>query len=156
MLRRFNDRVIWITEFGLWAGFLAMIVTVTLQVTARNVLGLPFIWTLDLAQLLFSWLVFIGAAVAFRRGAHYTVDIWPEDRPRLDAALRIIGYLGAALVIFVLVRYGLNLTRIRWNGSVQSLGISSGWMFVPIPLGGALMGLFLAEAIWDGVKPKTA
>lgn len=154
MLGRFNDRVTWITELGLWAGFLAMIATVALQVTARNLLGLPFIWTLDLAQLLFSWLVFIGAAVAFRRGAHYTVDIWPEDRPRLDLVLRVIGYAAAAIVVFVMLRYGWNLTRIRWSGSVQSLGISRGWMFLPIPLSGALMLLFLIEAIGDGVRPK--
>lgn len=156
MLGRFNDRVTWLTEFGLWAGFLAMIVTVALQVTARNVLGLPFIWTLDLAQLLFSWLVFIGAAVAFRRGAHYSVDIWPEGSLRLDLVLRVIGYVAAAIVIYVMVRYGWNLTAIRWSGSVQSLGISRGWMFLPIPLSGVLMLLFLIEAIWDGVKPEKA
>lgn len=156
MLGRFNDRVTWLTELGLWAGFLAMIVTVALQVTARNVLGLPFIWTLDLAQLLFSWLVFIGAAVAFRRGAHYSVDIWPEGSLRLDLVLRVIGYVAAAIVIYVMVRYGWNLTAIRWSGSVQSLGISRGWMFLPIPLSGVLMLLFLIEAIWDGVKPEKA
>ncbi|MEO3387951.1 TRAP transporter small permease [Mesorhizobium sp. CAU 1741] len=156
MLKRFNDVVMGATEAGLWIGFGALIITVGLQVTARNVLGLPFIWTLDLAQLLFSWIVFIGAAVAYRRGAHYTVDIWPENSPRLDFALRIVGLVAAAIVIYVLVLHGWTLTRIRWTGTVESLGISRGWMFIPIPLGGALMLLFLIEALWDTARPQKA
>lgn len=156
MLKRFNDVVTAAIETALGVGFLALICTVALQVVARNLLGLPFIWTLDLAQLLFSWLVFVGAAVAFRRGAHYTVDLWPENSPRIDRVLQAISLLGAAIVVFVLLRYGWNLTRIRWSGSVQSLGISRGWMFVPIPLSGALMLLFLIEFFSGALRRKEA
>lgn len=156
MLKRFNDVVTAAIETALGVGFLALICTVALQVVARNLLGLPFIWTLDLAQLLFSWLVFVGAAVAFRRGAHYTVDLWPENSPRIDRVLQAISLLGAAIVVFVLQRYGWNLTRIRWSGSVQSLGISRGWMFVPIPLSGALMLLFLIEFFSGALRRKEA
>jgi TRAP-type C4-dicarboxylate transport system permease small subunit len=156
MLKRFNDVVTAAIETALGVGFLALICTVALQVVARNLLGLPFIWTLDLAQLLFSWLVFVGAAVAFRRGAHYTVDLWPENSPRIDRILQAISLLGAVVVVFVLLRYGWNLTRIRWSGSVQSLGISRGWMFVPIPLSGALMSLFLVEFLSGALRRKEA
>ncbi|RST83887.1 TRAP transporter small permease [Aquibium carbonis] len=156
MLKRFNDLVTLAVETALGVGFLALIGTVALQVVARNLLGLPFIWTLDLAQLLFSWLVFVGAAVAFRRGAHYTVDLWPENSPRIDRVLQAISLLGAVVVVFVLLRYGWNLTRIRWSGSVQSLGISRGWMFVPIPLSGALMLLFLIEFLSGVLRRREA
>jgi TRAP-type transport system small permease protein len=156
MLKRFNDVVTVAIETALGVGFLALICTVALQVVARNLLGLPFIWTLDLAQLLFSWLVFVGAAVAFRRGAHYTVDLWPENSPRIDRVLQAISLLGAVVVVLVLLRYGWNLTRIRWSGSVQSLGISRGWMFVPIPLSGALMLLFLIEFFSGALRRKEA
>jgi TRAP-type C4-dicarboxylate transport system permease small subunit len=158
MLRRVNDILARITEFALWTGFLALMVTVGLQVVARNVFAIPLIWTLDLAQLLFSWLVFIGAALALRRGAHYMVDLWPENLwPPFDMALRVIGILAGAIVIYVLVRYGSLLVGIRQTSTVQSLGISRAWMFMPMPVGGILMLLFLIELAWDSLRrPGTA
>ncbi|MFN4273042.1 MAG: TRAP transporter small permease [Aliihoeflea sp.] len=156
MLGRFNDLIMRAAEAFLSVSFLALIVTVGLQVAGRNLLGLPLIWTLDLAQLLFSWLVFIGAAVAFRKGAHYTVNVWPDNTPRLDLALSLLGLLVGAVVVYVLMRHGWTLMQIRWSGKVESLAISRGWMFMPIPLGGSLMLLFLIEAAWKIVRPQKA
>lgn len=152
MLERINREITRVAEFALWVGFLALMITVGLQVVARNLLGLPLIWTLDVAQLLFSWLVFVGAAIAFRRGAHYVVDIWPEDSVRLDLALRIVGAVAASVVVYVLVRYGWAMVAIRHSSEIQSLGISRAWMFLPIPLGGAVMALFLLETMVASVR----
>lgn len=149
MLTRIANAIVKVTEFGLWIGFLALVVTVGLQVGARNIFRMPLIWTLDLAQLLFSWLIFIGAAVAFRRGAHYMVDIWPETWGGFRFLLDIVGVLSAALVVYVLVVHGWTLTEIRRTSTVASLGISHSWMFLPMPLSGGLMALFLLEAIRD-------
>ncbi|WP_366653638.1 TRAP transporter small permease [Fodinicurvata sp. EGI_FJ10296] len=140
-----NATVRWI-ELVLGMGFLALIMTVGLQVAARNVFRIPLIWTLDLAQLLFSWLIFIGAAMAFRRGVHYTVDIVPEGWATLSAVLRVIGILASAVVIYVLIRYGFVLVGIRQTGLIQSLGISRAWMFLPLPICGLLMLVFLIES----------
>jgi TRAP-type transport system small permease protein len=147
MLTRISNVIVRITEAGLWLGFLTLVLTVGLQVGARNLFKLPLIWTLDLAQLLFSWLIFIGAAVAFRRGAHYTIDIWPEGWVRFRSVLEAIVIASAALVIYVLTVHGAALVEIRSTSRVASLGISQAWMFLPMPLGGGLMLIFLAETI---------
>lgn len=152
MLTRISNAIVKITELGLWLGFLAMVVTVGLQVGARNLLKLPLIWTLDLAQLLFSWLIFIGAAVAFRRGAHYVVDLWPETWSRFHLVLEIISILTSALVIYVLIVHGWTLVEIRSTSNVPSLGISHSWMFLPMPICGVLMLVFLVEAVQDMVR----
>lgn len=147
MFTRLCDAVARTTEAALAAGFGALVLTVGLQVFARNILKIPLIWTSDLAQMLFSWLIFVGAACAFRRGAHYSVDILPD---RWDGARRwldLAGYLLAGVVIYVLLVHGWTLAQIRASGTVQSLGISRFWMFVPIPLAGALMVLFLVELL---------
>lgn len=155
MLNRLSDAVIRITEIGLWLGFLCLTITVGLQVVARNLFKLPLIWTLDLAQLLFSWLIFVGAAVAFRKGMHYTVDVLPESWTRLRAALDLVSFAAAAIVIYVLVVHGWTLTQIRYSGTVQSLGISRAWMFAPIPLSGLLMLLFLIESALGHIRKGT-
>ena len=128
-------------------GFAALIVTVGLQVLARNVLKIPLIWTLDVAQLLFVWLIFVGAAVAYRRNAHYAIDLVPDGHPRIGLALDLFSDFAALVVVIVLVRYGAMLTDMRSHGEIGSLGISEAWSYAAIPAGGALIGIFLAEKI---------
>lgn len=127
-------------------GFALLVATVALQVASRNLFKVPVIWTLDVAQLLFSWLIFIGAAVAFRRGGHYAVDIIPERWADIGAAVNLLGYLFSGIVIFVLIYFGWNFTRLGFTRTAPALEIAEAWYFLPIPLGGALMALFLLEA----------
>ncbi len=144
MLVRLNsvlERLFGTVLAGLFAG---LILVVFIQVVARNILQVPMIWTLDLAQLLFSWCIFVGAALAFRKGQHYVVDIWPQSGP-FNFLPVIVPILASAIVIYVLVRNGALMTEIGLNRTSPSLGISEFWFFLPIPLGGACMALFLLE-----------
>lgn len=147
MLNRFCNGVIVVARWLMWLAFAAMIVTVAFQVIARNLLEAPMIWTSDVAQLLFAWLIFVGAAIGLRSGAHYTVDLLPEHRPWVKAAADWISLIAGAVVAYVLLRHGWMLAEIRSTGTVQSLGISRFWMFLPLPVSGALMLLFLAEML---------
>lgn len=147
MLERFSDAVARTAMFLMWIGFAALIATVAMQVVARNLLQMPMIWTGDLAQLLFIWLIFVGAAVGLRRGAHYTVDILPRDRAPVRLVQDALSVVAAVVVIYILIWHGWTLTQIRSSGSIQSLGISQFWSFVPMPVSGLLMALFTVEAI---------
>lgn len=138
--------------------FLGLICAVALQVIARNVLQIPLLWTSDVAQLLFSWLIFVGAAVGLRQGAHYFVDILPTGQSSFNRAVTWFGLLASAVVIWILIVNGWTLTMARARGEIQSIGISRLWLYLPIPLGGALMALFLVELAlkeWRGVTPVT-
>lgn len=127
--------------------FGAMILIVLLQVISRNVLQIPIIWTLDLAQLCFSWCIFIGAAVAFRRDAHYHLDLIPPSWVKAGKFVRLLALLGSSIVIYVLLVYGIVFAGIGLTRSSLSLGVSEIWFFIPIPIGAAAMTLFLIERI---------
>ncbi len=135
--------------------FGAMIIVVLMQVLFRNFLQLPLIWTLDLAQLCFSWCIFIGAAVAFRRDAHYHLDIIPASWKTAGKFQRIFALLLSAIVIGVLLVFGIVFTEIGMTRSSLSLGITELWFFLPIPLGAASMVLFFFERIAAELKPAT-
>lgn len=132
--------------------FAGLIAVVFLQVAARNVLELSLIWTLDVAQLLFAWCIFVGAALAFRKGAHYVVDLWP-DRFADNRVINAFATAASIAVIGVLIYHGALMTRIGLNRLAPSLGISELWFFLPIPLGAVLMALFLAERLLTGRTP---
>ncbi|MDQ0313623.1 TRAP transporter small permease [Amorphus orientalis] len=156
MLTRLCNGVVILARGLMWLGFAAMIATVALQVLARNVLGVPMIWTGDVAQLLFTWLIFVGAAVGLRSGVHYVVDLLPDNRPWMKAAADWLSLLAGVAVAYMLLRYGWMLAEVRSTGTVQSLGISRFWMFLPLPASGALMLVFLAEMLQSLVTGRRA
>ncbi len=125
--------------------FFGLIGAVALQVIARNILSLPMLWTSDVAQLLFSWLIFVGAAIGLRQGAHYFVDLWPAGDSPARRAISWFGILVSVVVVFILVSNGWALSMARARGEIQSIGISRMWLYLPIPVSGVMMALFLVE-----------
>ncbi|MCB2100765.1 MAG: TRAP transporter small permease [Rhodobacterales bacterium] len=156
MLRALNRGLEWLLTRLLTTCFGALIAVVFIQVFARNVLVLPQIWTLDVAQLLFAWCIFIGAAVALRWDAHYTLDLFPDHWTAPRALFRVIGHVGSVIVVWVLIAPGWTFAQIGLNRFAPAIGISEFWFFLPIPLGGLAMALFLAEMIPDDLRALRA
>ena len=149
MLRTFNKRLERVLLVALAALFAVMICDVFLQVFARNVLKIPLVWTLDVAQLMFSWTIFIGAAVALRWNAHYHLDLLPVSWKRSNAVLRIFSNVAAICVVGVLLVNGWKFAEIGLNRISPAMEISEFWFFLPIPLGAAIMACFLLELVPD-------
>lgn len=68
----------------------------------------PAAWTAELAGILFTWVVFIGAATAFRDGQHIRVGLLVDLAPpplsrlvQLAANLIVVGFLAYATVLSV-------------------------------------------------------
>lgn len=154
MLRKLNGFAERLLLVGLAFGFAGLIATVTAQVVARNVLEIPLIWTLDVAQLLFAWCIFIGAAVALRRGGHYALDLIPQNQITIRKLVGVVSFMASVIVVFVLIRYGAVLAEMGWRQESAAIGISGTWFFAPIPLGGLFMALFLVEEAVDLIRGK--
>lgn len=76
-----------------------------LQIILRYV-GSPFIWVEEFSISLFIWLIFLGVAIAFRRGDHLLVDLlYPRLQKHLSISklrqLRI--FLHTLMLLFFLV-----------------------------------------------------
>ena len=129
--------------------FTGLIAVVAFQVIARNILLIAVPWSLDVAQLLFSWCIFLGAGLAFRYREHYTVNLWPPDSP-LGIIPKIATFLASIVIVFVLIRHGIEMSEIGLNRLSLSLNISEFWFYLPIPICGSLMALFQLEKITKG------
>jgi TRAP-type C4-dicarboxylate transport system permease small subunit len=153
MMARVNDIAEAVVSALMAAAFTALIGVVAVQVLARNLLSMPVIWTLDVAQLLFSWCIFLGAGVAFRRGAHYIVDLWPAGGPLAWIPVAA-SFVASVIVVYVLVWNGMDMAEIMTRRQSQTLGISLTWYFIPIPICGALIGLALMEQVEGLLRRK--
>ena len=120
-----------------------LVVDVFLGVWSRYVLHATFQWYDEVARLCFVWMVFLGAAVAVRRGAHFRLHLLVD---RLGPRLRRVTDLVVALLVVgfggVLVAGGVAMWPVARRQVTDSLELSMLWFYAALPVGGALMILF--------------
>jgi TRAP-type C4-dicarboxylate transport system permease small subunit len=128
---------------------LVLVVDVFLGVWSRYVLQATFQWYDEVARLCFVWMVFLGAASAVRRGAHFRLHLLIDRLgPRLRRATDLV--VGLLVVAFggVLVAGGLAMWPVARRQVSDSLELSMVWFYAALPIGGALMILFSLPHLW--------
>lgn len=134
-----------------------IVILVFVQVIARYYLHFPLAWTEEGARFLFTWVSFLGAAVALRGGEHFSatvlVDRLPE-RPRnvLHVATRL---LTAGFLIF-LVDHGFRASALAFRQTSPVLDLPIGWLYLPLPVAAGLMLAHLAARTVHELAGKTA
>lgn len=127
-------------ELALGAGLLAVIVGLVFVASVMRFFGRPLIWSVDLAQLLFIWLCFLGAARAMRERAHLGVDM----------LVRLLGHRGRLLVetglaalfvafMAVLAWEGGKLTLLNIERQFGDSGLSYAFVTIAVPAGCLLL-----------------
>ena len=133
----------------------ALVVDVFLGVFSRYVLHATFQWYDEVARLCFVWMVFLGAAVAVRRGAHFRLHLLID---RFGPRLRRAADLGVSLVVLlfgvVLVAGGVAMYPVARRQVSDSLELSMLWFHGALPVGGALMILFSLPHLWRLVRAR--
>jgi TRAP-type C4-dicarboxylate transport system permease small subunit len=133
----------------------ALVVDVFLGVFSRYVLHATFQWYDEVARLCFVWMVFLGAAVAVRRGAHFRLHLL-IDRfgPRLRRATDLVVALLVMVFGGVLVAGGVAMYPLARRQVTDSLELSMLWFYGALPIGGALMILFSLPHVRRLFRPR--
>ena len=128
-------------------------VDLMLGVFSRYVLASTFTWYDEIARACFVWVVFLGAAVGVKRGAHFRLHLLVDRlSPRLQRIAAVLGVLMVMAFSLVLIRQGWVFAEL---GSVQQtpvMGISKGWIYAAMPVGGALMIFYSLPLLWRAVR----
>ncbi len=127
--------------------FLIFILCVLFQILSRNLLPGSYVWTDEVAMFCFVWSVFLGAAVGFRKGVHYVVEILPAHFERSNLALALLALVLCLPVIWVLIVNGWSYADMSWRRYSFSLGFPMFYQNVVIAVAGAAMMLFAIELI---------
>lgn len=117
-----------------------LVAVVVLQIYSRFVLNDPVLWTLELAEGLFVWLVFVGGAVGVRRKSLQSIDVVLEMIPgRFQYLIRLC--LSILMIAFVLVMivHGWFLTNNSWAQTMPTTGLPRAAVFIAVPLSGLWM-----------------
>jgi len=126
---------------------LVLVADVFLGVWSRYVMHATFQWYDEVARLCFVWMVFLGAASAVRRGAHFRLHLL-IDRfgPRLRRATDLV--VGLLVFAGVLVAGGVAIWPVARGQVSDSLELSMVWFYGALPVGGVLMILFSLPHLW--------
>ena len=121
-------------------------------VFTRYVLNSAASWPEPTAVLLMIALTFFGGAACYRVRAHMNVSFLVMLMPA--PARRIAEYaaeiLVAAMAVFM-VQYGTKLVEATWYNTIADFPqLSVGVTYLPIPLGGAALLLFVFERLAFG------
>lgn len=124
-------------------------------VFTRYVLNSAASWPEPTAVLLTIVLTFIGAASCYRRRLHMNVSFFvamlPSSLRRLTELIAEL--LVAAMALFMLC-YGTKLVDATWYNTIADFPfLSVGVTYLPIPIGGAFLFLFVIERVIFGMPP---
>lgn len=150
-----------ILDSGLEWICIALVAVITvdlfLGVFSRYVLGSTFVWYDEVARACFMWLVFLGAAVAVRKGAHFSlhllVDMMP---PRLKSAVLLVAPLTIVVFSVTLVSLGWDLMLHGASQSTAVMGMPMSWVYASMPVGGSFMAIYAVLLLIERPGEETA
>lgn len=119
---------------------------------ARYVLGTGSQWPEPISILLMVIFTFLGAAAAYRAGAHIAVAMLTERMPpAVRGAMAFAVNVLMMLISVFMVYYGTSLCIGTWHQSIPALPwLPVGLTYVPVPLGGLVTLLFVLEFLLLG------
>ena len=102
--------------------------------------GSPLSWSVEFAQLLFVWAIFLGANRTLRERKHITVDVFVKALPQ--GARNIIEIVTKVLVLGFLIFltiYGFQLSIENSVRQISNLPLSYSFITSAVPVGSVLM-----------------
>lgn len=124
-------------------------------VFTRYVLNSAASWPEPLAVLLTIVLTFIGAAAGYRLNQHMNVSFFADKLPApYRSWLELIVQLLMALIATFMIVWGGRLVEVTWYNTIADFPfLSVGVTYLPIPIGGICLLLFIIERIFLGLPP---
>ena len=122
-------------------------------VFTRYVLNSAASWPEPTAVLLTIVVTFIGAAACYRRQLHMNVSFFVQMFPaRLRMLTELLAELLVATMALFMVIYGEKLVAATWYNTIADFpSLSVGVTYLPIPVGGAILLLFVVERVVFGM-----
>ena len=124
----------------------ALAVVVFIQVFNRFILKTHLAWSEDLAMLLYQWVVFVGAALGVKRMRHFGIELVVRQFPdRWRHRIELVTPLAVLIVAVVMIVQGYNILTLNMNRIYSTMNLSYIWAFLPIPLSGVLIIVYLIQ-----------
>lgn len=139
----------------IFVALLLMVMTclVFTNVLTRYVFHFAIAWSEEISRFLMVWIVFVGAALAYKEDAHMGLDIVVKALPKKTAqVIAVIVDLAVIYCLYLMLTGGYELTAsmIRWKAPASGLAYS--WKFASVVISGVMMELYAVTKLYHHVK----
>jgi TRAP-type transport system small permease protein len=102
--------------------------------------GYPISWSVEFAQFLFVWVIFLGANRCLREDKHISVDFFTKKLPdKVRISVEIVINLFVMAFLIFLVIFGTLLSLENSVRLISNLPISYSFITMAVPIGSILM-----------------
>jgi TRAP-type C4-dicarboxylate transport system permease small subunit len=130
-----------------------MTLLVIAEVFARYLLNSSMGFSNELSRVLFVWTIFLGMPLALTRGRHVGITILDKllspEGARGTIRLSAVASIGLLAVVFY---KSIELAAGNWDQTLNTIPITAGVYYLPIPIGIGLTIVFLAYMTWAGTR----
>lgn len=115
-------------------------------VVMRYVFQHPPFWAEELSRFIFIWIIMLGAVLVTREQSHIAFVIFIDWLPkRLHFIFSMVINLLMLLFSCIMIQQGVSIYPIVAEAYSPTFGLSMGWLYLSIPVGGLFMGLCILE-----------
>ncbi len=136
----------------------ALLLSVALQVLGRYVPFIPrYLWTVEVANVSLTWVIFVGAAIGVKESRHFVVDFLPNTiPPAFQLVTRVSYYFLMYFVTAVFIFYGYRFFLMGYVQESQVTGLNLGVVYLSVPVSGLSWLLFITDNLITELHPKGA
>jgi TRAP-type C4-dicarboxylate transport system permease small subunit len=142
------------------AGVVMLVMTIIIPygVFMRYAMNSPASWPEPAGILMMVLFSFVGGAAAYRARAHIAVStalnmLNDANRVRMER----VADIGMGIIALFMIKWGALLVQAVWQNTIAEFpGLSVGVTYLPIPVSGVVMLLFVVERLWLGDPPPTS
>lgn len=138
------DRVV-VIGAGLAASL--MTVVVIAEVFLRYLFSVSMPFSNELARAMFIWTIFLGIPLALSRGRHVGITLLDSLPAPLSGMARSASSAASLAILMVVFYKSVELTVANWDQTLNTMPITAGAYYLPIPIGIGVAILYLALMI---------
>lgn len=130
------------------AGMLALFASILYGVGMRYIFNRPPLWSADVPNLLFIWLVFTVVGLTAKLGPQIRVVFFIDRfRPSLRRALRIASHVAVLLMLATFIICSVPIIALSSGQTMLSTGWSGSVYFYALPVGSVIMAWYQLGAL---------
>ena len=142
-------------EVAICVVLLAAITGLVFVASVMRFFGHPLVWSVDLAQLLFIWVCFLGADKAMREKSHLGMEIPVKYLPyKYHLWMELACSVMVLALLAVLAVKGYELTLLNLERTFGDSTLSYGWVTAAVPVGCILIGISLVDNMVKAVQRR--
>lgn len=134
---------------------IAMVLVILLQIAARYLPTSAFIWTEEVARLLFLWFSFLGTALTLTKNMHLGIDFFYNKFNKIGKVIATYGGLAIMFVFAIVIGYfGIRLIAMVNIQRSPIFHLPMSLFYAPVPTAGILFGIYMIADFIDTITGK--